>query len=199
VFTRILDVSILLLLGVAIVMPRPDVRVQPALAVDPSERDRVAELQTRLLAAPGDAEAGLGLADIFMDARHPEWALASLSGPLQAHPNDHRLITRRSLALADHFEARGAYQSAARALALCRGGSSQPCGEGELSRLELLVSTLERVKDIDMRKDPNAAKMEIVRGLRPTYLPPKKTAKPAAKPGEKPVEKKAAPGTPVLP
>src|SRR5438094_516904 len=60
-------------------MPRPDVQVRPALAVDPADRDRVTELQTRLLQAPGDTEAALGLADIFMDAHHPDWALAALA------------------------------------------------------------------------------------------------------------------------
>jgi hypothetical protein len=182
VFSRVLDLAVLFLLGVAIVMPRPDVRVQPALVVEPADRDRVAELQTRLLQTPGDADAALQLADIFMDARHPEWALAALAAPIEAHPNDHRLAARRGLALADHFESRAAFHSASRALALCRGGSSSPCGEGELSRLELLVSTLERVKDIDMRKNPNAAKEQILKALRPTYIPPRKPAAPAAPP-----------------
>ena len=179
-FTRVLDLAVLLL-GVAILLPRPDVRVKPALVVEASERDRVAELQTRLLQAPGDAEAGLALADIFLDAHRPDWALASLSSAIEAHPTDHRLVSRRSLALADHYEARAAFQSATRALALCRGGSTVPCGEGEQSRLELLVATLDRVKDIDMRKNPNAAKEQILKALRPAYIPKKPAAKAAAK------------------
>jgi hypothetical protein len=181
-FTRVLDLAILLLLAVAIVLPRPDVVVKPALVIDESERDRVADLQTRLLQSPGDAEAALGLADTFLDAHHPDWALASLSDALEAHPADHRLAMRRSLALADHFEARPAFQAASRALALCRGGSSVPCGDDELARLELLVSTLDRVKDIDMRHNPNAAKEQILKGLRPTFIP-KKPAKKSTTPG----------------
>jgi len=176
-FTRVLDLAVLLLLGVVIILPRPDVMAKPALAIDESERDRVAELQTRLVQAPGDAEAALGLADIFLDARRPDWALSTLSDAILAHPADHRLAMRRSLALADHFQAHLAYESASRALALCRGGSSVPCGEGELSRLELLVSTLDRVKNIDMRQNPNAAKEQILKALRPTYIPPKRAAK----------------------
>ena len=175
-FTRVLDLAILLLLAVAIILPRPDVKAKPALAIDESERDRVAELQTRLVQAPGDAEAALGLADIFLDARRPDWALASLSDAIEAHPTDHRLALRRGLALADQYEARPAFQSASRALALCKSGSSVPCGEGELARLELLVSTLDRVKDIDMRHNPNAAKEQILKALRPTYIPKKKAA-----------------------
>src|SRR3954463_5816988 len=97
-FTRVLDLAVLLLLGVAIAMPRPDVNVRPALAVDPADRDRIAELQTRLLQTPDDADAALALADIFLDAQHPDWALATLSTPIEAHPADHRLLSRRSLA-----------------------------------------------------------------------------------------------------
>lgn len=181
-FTRILDMTVLLLLGVAIVLPRPDVRVKPAMVVDASERDRVAELQTKLLSNPGDVETARSLANIFMDAHHPDWALAALSGALDAHPSDHRLHSLRALALADHFEGATAYQAAARALELCRVGSSAPCGEGETARLELLVSTLERIKNIDMRTDPNSAKEQIIKALRPTYIPRHPTNKGATKP-----------------
>ena len=176
-FTRVLDLAILLLLGVAIILPRPDVKVKPALAVDDSQRDRAAELQTRLLQEPTDTEASLQLADIFMDAHRPDWALATLSGAVQAHPADHRLAQRRSLALADHFEARPAFEAATHALDLCRSGSTAACGEGELARLELLVSTLDRVKNIDMRQNPNAAKEQILKALRPTYIPKRPAAK----------------------
>jgi hypothetical protein len=171
VLTRVLDIAVVLLLAAIVVLPRPDVNVQQALQVDAAERERVAELQTALLASPGDPAPALALADEFLDAHHPDWALASLSGALAAHPDDHRLVARRSLALADDFEARGAFQAATRALALCRSGSAAPCGEGERSRLELLVATLDRVKDLDMRTDPNTAKDRIIKALRPTYVP----------------------------
>jgi hypothetical protein len=183
-FTRVLDLAILLLLGVAIVMPRPDVKVKPALAVEDSQRDRAAELQSRLLQEPTDAEASLELADIFLDARRPDWALATLSPAVEAHPGDHRLASRRSLALADHFEARPAFDSATRALSLCRSGSTAKCGEGELARLELLVSTLDRIKNLDMRKDPNTAREQIMKALRPTYIPKRPAAKKPAAPAK---------------
>src|SRR4029079_8172784 len=117
-FTRVLDLAVLLLLGVAIVMPRPDVNVRPALAVDAADRDRIAELQTRLLQTPDDAESALALADIFLDAQHPDWALAALSARLERHPSARRRVSRRSVALAEHFDSGLAYDSATRALAL---------------------------------------------------------------------------------
>jgi hypothetical protein len=171
VFTRILDIAVLMLVAVAVLLPRPDARVQLALKVDPEQRARVAELQTALLAKPGDPDVALELSDLFLDGRRPDWALATLTPALDAQPHDHRLLFRRSLALADHFEAPAAYQAAAKALSLCEAGSTARCGQADRDRLELLVSTLARVRHLDMRKDPNSAKIQILKGLRPTYVP----------------------------
>ncbi len=174
--SRIFDVTVLLLVAVAVLMPRPGVKVKAALTLDQDGHDRVAELQARLLVTPGDAEASLELADLFMDGRRPDWALATIGPAVDARPDDHRLHSRRSMALADHFEAGAAYNAAARALALCEGGSSMPCGDGERSRLRLLVSTLDMVKSLDMRKNPNEAKERILQALHPVFI--KKAAKP---------------------
>jgi hypothetical protein len=177
VVTRVLDLAILLLLAAAILIPRPDVKVKPALPADPAVRQRVAELQVQMLAAPDNASAALELADIFMDLRHPDWALASLEGAMNAHPDDFRLHHMASLALADHFEPGFAYAEAQKALNLCDTGTSVPCGEAERGRLSLLQSALERVKHMDMRRDPNAAKAKLIEGLRMTFIPKKKAPK----------------------
>jgi hypothetical protein len=75
---------------------------------------------------------------------------------------------------------------------LCESGSSTACGEAERGRLDILKSTLERIKNMDMRRDPNAAKEQLIKGLRLTFVP-KKTARnsetrdvPAPKPGKTP-------------
>jgi hypothetical protein len=169
--SRILDLTILLLLAVAILLPRPGVMVQAGLKLPQDGRDRVAELQARLVASPADAEAGLELADLFLDARRPEWALATLAPALDRKPDDHRLHRRRALALADHFEAGAAFVAASKALALCEGGSSAQCGDGERGALRLLVGTLDKVKGLDMRQNPNEAKERILKALHPVWLP----------------------------
>jgi hypothetical protein len=195
VVKRVLDLAILLLLATAILMPRPDVKVKPGLPPDPAMRQRVAELQTELLATPGNVLAALELADIFMDLRHPDWALASLEGALDAHPDDHRLHHIASLALADHFEPGYAYTEAGKALTLCESGSAVACGEAERSRLDILKSTLERIKNLDMRRDPNAAKEQLIKALRLTYIPkkavpkPGKASAPAPAPAPKPADR----------
>ena len=176
--TRVFDLAILALLAVAILMPRPDVKVKPAVAESSPARQRIAELQAQLAGAPADSEAALELAGIFMDVQHPEWALATLDSALAAHPDDHRLHLARSLAFVDHFEAGYAYAEAMRAITLCEAGSVVPCDEAEHGRMVILKGTLERIKNMDMRRDPNSAKDQIIKGLRSTFVPKKKPDKP---------------------
>ncbi len=183
--TRVLDLAILVLLAVAILMPRPNVKVKPAVAENSPGRQRIAELQAQLASAPADSAAALELSGIFMDVGHPEWALAALDSALAAHPDDHRLHLARSLAFIDHFEAGYAYGEAVRALTLCETGTIVPCDEGEHGRMVMLKNTLERVKNMDIRRDPNSAKDQIIKGLRPAFLPRPKTDKPAEKPAGK--------------
>jgi hypothetical protein len=189
VVTRVFDLAILVLLAVAILMPRPDVKVKPTLSESSPARQRVAELQAQLAANPSDTTTALELAGIFMDLMHPEWALATLDAALVAHPDDHRLHLARSLAFVDHFEAGYAFGEAQRALALCEGGSAVPCDEAEHGRMVILKNTLDRIKHMDMRRDPNSAKEQIIKGLRSGFVPRPKTEKPASKPAEPAVKK----------
>jgi hypothetical protein len=182
-FTRVLDLAVLLLVAVAVLLPRPDVVVQPGLKLDIERRERVAELEAALGADPGEAERSLELSDLFMDGRRPDWALAAVTRALERQPHDHRLHGRRSMALAEHFEAAPAFVAAEKALALCESGSSAKCGEQERARLAFLRDTLGRVKDLDMRRDPNTAKERLLRAMKPAYLPPAKgSSAPAPEP-----------------
>ena len=171
--TRVLDLAILVLLAVAILMPRPDVKVKPVLSENSPARQRIAELQAQLMATPTDSAAALELAGVFMDIGHPEWALSALDSALTAHPDDHRIHLARSLAFVDHFESGYAYGEAIRAVTLCESGSVVPCDESERGRMVILKSTLERIKNMDMRRDPNSAKEQIIKGLRSTFIPKK--------------------------
>lgn len=185
VVTRVLDLAVLVLLAVAILMPRPDVKVKPALPESSPARQRIAELQAQTMADPSDTMAALDLAGVFMDIGHPEWALASLDAVLAAHPDDHRIHLARSLAFVDHFEAGYAFGEAMRALALCETGSISPCDEAEHGRMVILKSTLDRIKNMDMRRDPNSAKDQIIKGLRSTFIPKPRPDKKSASPTEK--------------
>jgi predicted Zn-dependent protease len=177
--SRYLDLAVLALVAIAVLLPRPDVKASPALRIAPDRLERVAELEAQLAAQPEDAAVALELADQYLDGHRPDWALAALAKALKRTPDDHRLHLRRSLALAEHFEGAPAHAAAARALALCESGSSVKCSDADRTRLTLLEETLRKVKDIDMREDPNTAKLRILRGLRPVYVPPRpKTAPP---------------------
>jgi hypothetical protein len=172
--TRLLDLAVLLLLAVVLLMPRPDVTVKAALTVQPERRERVAELQSVLLGKPDAVEPAIELANIFLDGKRPDWALATVGGVLRHHQNDFRLHHLRAIAYADRFESLPAFEASSRALALCEGNPQPPCGEAERSRLHLLKSTLEGIASIDMRKNPALAKEKIFQRLHPTYVPKKK-------------------------
>jgi hypothetical protein len=176
--TRVLDLAVLGMCAVVVLLPRPDVRVQPGLKLDPERRLRVAELEATLFADPAQPAASLELSDLYLDARRPDWALATATKALTRAGKDHRLHTRRALALAEHYEAGLAYAAADQALALCQSGSTVPCTDTERTRLQLLHGTLERVRDIDMRANPNAARERSRKVLRPAYIPQPKAGPP---------------------
>jgi hypothetical protein len=186
--TRVLDFAVLGMCAVVVLLPRPDVVVKPGLQLDPERRLRVAELEVTLLADPGEPAASLELSDLFLDAHRPDWALAIATRALDRAGSDHRLHARRALALADHFEAGGAFAAADKALQLCRSGTTIPCSETERTRLELLHQTLDRVRDLNMRQNPNAARQRIMQSLRPAFIPRPKASNqpPAASPKQPP-------------
>lgn len=180
--TRVLDVLVLLLLAALLVIPRPDVTVKPALTLAPERRERVAELQAHLLGAPGDVDAAMELANLYLDGRRPDWALATIGGVLEGHENDYRLHLLRAIAYADRFEAPPAHEAAQKALSLCDQtvAGVPPCGEAPRARIGLLASTLERISGIDMRRNPALAKERIFEALHPVWVPKGARARPAA-------------------
>lgn len=178
--TRTLDLIVIILLATILLMPRPDASVKPALAGDAEVRGRVAELQSILVGRPGDAEASLELANLFLDAHRPDWALVTVAEAVRAHPRDYRLFHVRAIAYADRFEGAPAAEAAQQALALCGAEPAVVCGDAARSRLALLASTLDAVSRVDMKKQPYLAKERIFEQLHPAFIPkpPKSSAKP---------------------
>jgi hypothetical protein len=187
--TRILDLIVIVLLAVVLLMPRPDVTVKAALKLPPERRDRVAELQARLVAQPEATEPALELGNIYLDGHRPDWALATIGSVLPAHENDFRLHHLRAIAYADRFESAPAFEAASRALALCERSdpaATPVCSEADRGRLHLLKATLESVAGIDMRKDPALAKERIMQRLHPTFVPRTTKKRPPAAPAPAP-------------
>jgi hypothetical protein len=192
--TRILDLIVIVLLAVVLLMPRPDVTVKAALRLQPERRERVAELQARLVADPEAVAPAIELANIYLDGHRPDWALATVGSVLPAHENDFRLHHLRAIAYADRFESAPAFEAASRALALCERtdvvanpGATPACSDADRGRLNLLKTTLQSVAGIDMRADPALAKEKIMQSLHPTYLPKRPPTKlPAKPPAQKP-------------
>jgi Flp pilus assembly protein TadD len=180
--TRILDLAVLILLATVVMIPRPDVTVKPALALDQERRERVAELQSELIGRPDDADAAVELANIYLDGHRPDWALATVDGVLERRPDDYRLYHLRAIAYADRFEGSPAFDAATRAVELC--DRTATCGAAAHARLALLRSTLEAVAKVDMRNQPYLAKERILEQLHPVFVPkpkPKLKVPPAPK------------------
>jgi hypothetical protein len=193
--TRILDLLVIALLGVVLLMPRPDVTVKAALRLPAERRDRVAELQARLVAQPDAVEPAIELANIYLDGHRPDWALATVGSIFAAHESDFRLHHLRAIAYADRYESAPAFEAASRALALCEQADPEaghPCSDADRGRLYLLKSTLQSVAGIDMRKDPALAKERIMERLHPAYVP-RKRIKPAGAGGAPAVPGTASP------
>jgi len=173
--TRILDLIVLILLATVVLMPRPDASVKPALTLDPERRARVAELQSTLIGKPEAVDASVELANIFLDAHRPDWALATVTAAAKYHPNDYRVHHLRAIAFADRFEGEPAFAAAQRAVELCDAepppAGAPTCGDAARSRLALLSATLEQVAKVDMKKQPHLAKERIFKSLHPTYIP----------------------------
>jgi predicted Zn-dependent protease len=169
--TRVVDVVVFVTVAVAVLLPRPDVKVKPGLELSDSQRVELAQLQSVLARDPGAIEPSLELSNLLLDGGRPELALSVLEPAIRRNPADHRLASRQSMAFADDWEGLAAYKAAERALALCENGSSHPCNESDRVRLTLMKSTFEKVKDIDLRDDPNSAKERILKALRPGRLP----------------------------
>jgi hypothetical protein len=188
--TRILDLMVLLLLAAVLLMPRPDATVKPALALDPEIGDRVAELQSVLAAKPDSVDAGLELANIFLDGHRPDWALATVGPILRLHPDDFRLHHVRAIAYADRFEGQPAFEAAKRAQELCEKATPPPgtpvCGDAVHSRLVLLRSALESIAGVDMKNQPYLAKERIFRELHPVFVPRPKAKVKVPPPPQKP-------------
>ncbi|MDZ4696181.1 MAG: hypothetical protein SGI86_13620 [Deltaproteobacteria bacterium] len=178
---RILDVALFLLVAIAVLLPRPDVKVKAALALDVDSKARLAELQSQ--PAPLSPDEALEMADLLVDGGRPDFAVAVLKSALQTNGADHRLHFRRGLALAEHFQMPTAFQSTARALELCENGSSVPCSDADHARIALVRQSLERIKDIDVHKDANTMKKRLIETLRPSWL---RRSRPAPKPAPKP-------------
>jgi hypothetical protein len=178
--TRILDLIVLVLLATVLLMPRPDATVKPALAVDPELHDRVAELQSRLVGKPDDADAALELANIYLDGHRPDWALATVGPLARSRPDDFRFQHLRAIAYADRFEGAPAFEAASQALKLCESAPAgmPACNDAVHARLSLLHSALESVAGVDMKNQPYLAKERIFEKLHPAYVP-----KPPRKPG----------------
>src|SRR5438067_10763985 len=109
---RVLDLLAVLAVAVVLLLPKASITAQPAVAGDPIEVDRLAELQDRHARSPADVGAALELADGFLSILRADWALATLAR--YGDSADYRVHLRRATAHAERLESAQAVAEAAR-------------------------------------------------------------------------------------
>lgn len=171
---RIIDLSALVILSVVVLLPKPGVKPKLAYGgVDEAIRTRAALLEAERARRAGDVGVAVELADAYMRARRPEWALQTLA-PLAASA-DHRVGLGMAVAHADRYEFPEAKRALDAAIAACPRDPG--CSEPAQARIELLRRGFDRIaaEGLTFEKDPHRVRDLIIEGLHNTKLPPAPT------------------------
>src|SRR5437763_14334776 len=115
--SRIVDLIAVAAVAVVVLLPSGSLVAKPALVGDKVELDRVAALEDARFAKPDDIEIALALADAYLRAEHPDWALETTAQFTDA--GDHRVHLARATAYAERLQANEAVAEAQRGYAAC--------------------------------------------------------------------------------
>jgi len=164
---RIMDVLAIGAVALVLLLPKASVTAQPAVAgLEPIELDRLTELQDERYRRPGEVEPALALADGFLSAMRPDWALATLVE--FAGRGDYRVHLMMATAHAERLESKEAVAEADRVAALCDDAKAQPaCRPGTEVRVGLIRQAMQVLVDgaIDPAKDPVKARDAVAKVL----------------------------------
>src|SRR5690348_10666251 len=108
--SRIVDLIAVAAVAVVLLLPSGSLVAKPALVGDKIELDRVAALEDARFADPGNVDRALSLADAYLRAEHPDWALQTTAQFADA--GDHRVHLVRATAYAERLQAREAVAEA---------------------------------------------------------------------------------------
>jgi hypothetical protein len=166
--SRIVDLIAVAAVAVVVLLPSGSLVAKPALVGDKIELDRVAALEDARFAHPDDRERALALADAYLHAVHPEWALETTAQ--FADGSDHRVHLARATAYAERLQAPEAVAEAARAYAACDKQGPAICTPTARVRIGVVAAPMQVLVDqhIDPRKDPQAARAAVTGVLHAT-------------------------------
>lgn len=165
---RIADLIAVAAVAVVVLLPKGALVAKPALVGNKVDLDRVAMLEDARFAAPNDLNRALALADAYLAASHPDWALETTAQFADA--DDFRLHLSRATAYADRLQPLPAAKEARQAYAACDRAGSSRCGGAARVRISLVAGPMQALLDrgIDPRKDPAAARAAVTGVLHTT-------------------------------
>ena len=176
---RLFDLIALGAIAVVVLLPKASVDARPALAGEPMELDRVAELQDDLFHSPNDTGAALKLSSELLALGRTDWALQTLA-PF-ADRDDHRVHLLLATAHAERLEPSEAVAECRRFDEACAKAPANapttagppdrvpPCSEGEAVKAGLLRDAMQALVDgkIDAASDPVKARKAVYKALHP--------------------------------
>ena len=166
--SRLVDLIAVAAVAVVVLLPSGSLVAHPALVGDKIELDRMAALEDARAAAPDDVDRALALADAYLAAEHPDWALETTAQ--LAADGDHRIHLIRAVAYAERLQAPESLAEAERATQACdREGAK--CDATARVRIALVQEPMRTLVDnkIDPRKDPKGARAAVAGVLHRTH------------------------------
>lgn len=178
---RFVDLIAVAAVAVVVLLPSGSLVARPALVGDKIELDAVSALEDARFAHPDDVDTALALADAYLRAEHPDWALET-TAQFAAH-GDHRVHLARATAYADRLQPADAVAEAQAAYAACDREGPTQCDATARVRIGVVAAPMQALVDakIDPRKDPKAARAAVAGVLHATKA--RELIKDAPKPG----------------
>jgi hypothetical protein len=165
--SRLVDLIAVAAVAIVVLLPSGSLVAKPALVGDKIELDRVAALEDARFSDPTNVDKALALADAYLRAEHPDWALATTTEFVDA--GDHRVHLLRATAYAERLQAVEAVTEAQRGYAACdREGAK--CDAAARMRIGVVAAPMQVLVDakIDPRHDPKAARAAVAGVLHST-------------------------------
>ena len=166
--SRLVDLIAVAAVAVVVLLPSGSLVAKPALVGDKIELDRIAALEDARFLDPTNVDHALALADAYLRAEHPEWALATTAQFEDA--GDHRIHLTRTTAYAERLQAALAVAEAKRGYAACDREGAQKCDAAARVRIGVVAAPMQALVDakIDPRQDPKAARAAVAGVLHAT-------------------------------
>jgi hypothetical protein len=166
--SRIVDLIAVAAVAVVLLLPSGSLVAKPALVGDKVELDRIAALEDARFVDPSSVDKALALADAYLHAEHPDWALATTAAFEDV--GDHRVHLLRATAFAERLQPVEAVAEAERGYAACDREGATRCDVAARTRIGVVAAPMQALVDakIDPRRDPKAARNTVAGVLHST-------------------------------